>query len=59
MIYTIEEIKHIVIPIVSEYGVARLSILAHMLVEANEDSDLDFIMGTDGLIGMIQYCYYS
>ena len=24
--------------------------------EANEDSDLDFIMDTDGLIGMIQYC---
>ncbi|MBE6499815.1 MAG: nucleotidyltransferase [Methanobrevibacter thaueri] len=57
MIYTIEEIKHIAIPIVSEYGIAKLGIFgSYARGEANENSDLDFIMDTDGLIGMIQYC---
>ena len=57
MIYTIEEIKHIAIPIVSEYGITKLSIFgSYARGEANEDSDLDFIMDTGGLIGMIQYC---
>ena len=57
MIYTIEEIKNIAIPIVSEYGIAKLSIFgSYACGEANDDSDLDFIMDTDGLIGMIQYC---
>ena len=57
MIYTIEEIKHIAIPIVSKYGIAKLSMFgSYARGEANEDSDLDFIMDTDGLIGMIQYC---
>jgi len=56
MIYSIEEIKQIAIPIVSEYGIARLGIFgSYARGEANEDSDLDFIMDTDGLIGMIQY----
>ena len=57
MIYTIEEIKHIAIPIVSEYCIAKLSIFgSYARGEANEGSDLDFIMDTGGLIGMIQYC---
>ena len=56
MIYTIDEIKDIAIPIVSEYGIARLGIFgSYARGEANEDSDLDFIMDTDGLIGMIQF----
>ena len=56
MIYSIEEIKQIAIPIVSEYGIARLGIFgSYARGESNEDSDLDFIMDTDGLIGMIQY----
>ena len=56
MIYSIEEIKQIAIPIVSEYGIARLGIFgSYARGEANEDSDLDFIMDTVGLIGMIQY----
>ena len=59
MIYSIEEIKQIAIPIVSEYGIARLGIFgSYARGEANEDSDLDFIMDTDGLIGMIQYNAY-
>ena len=55
MIYSIEEIKQIAIPIVSEYGIARLGIFgSYARGEANEDSDLDFIMDTDGLIGMLE-----
>ncbi len=57
MSYTIEEIKNTAIPIVEEYGVVRLSIFgSYARGEANENSDLDFIMDTGGLIGMIQYC---
>ena len=42
MIYTIEEIKNIAIPIVSEYGIAKLSIFgSYACGEANDDSDLD------------------
>ena len=56
MIYTIEEIKHIAIPIVREYGIVKLTIFgSYARGEANENSDLDFIMDTGGLIGMIQY----
>lgn len=40
MIYTIEEIKNIAIPIVSEYGIAKLSIFgSYARGEANDDSD--------------------
>ena len=38
-------------------GIAKLSIFgSYVRGEANEDSDLDFIMDTGGLMGMIQYC---
>ena len=57
MIYTIEEIKHIAIPIVEEYGVVRLSIFgSYARDEANEDSDLDFLIDKGELRGLIQYC---
>jgi len=57
MTYTIEEIKNIAIPIIQEYAIARLSVFgSYARGEADEDSDLDFIIDTDGLIGMIQYC---
>ena len=40
MIYTIEEIKRIAIPIVSEYGVARLAVFgSYARGEANENID--------------------
>lgn len=57
MIYTIEEIKRIAVPIVEEYGVVRLSIFgSYARGEANEDSDLDFLIDKGELTGLIQYC---
>ena len=57
MIYTIEEIKRIAIPIVEEYGVVRLSIFgSYARDEANDDSDLDFLIDKGELRGLIQYC---
>ena len=57
MIYTTEEIKHIAIPIVCEYGIARLSMFgSYARGEANEDSDLDFLIDKGELKGLIQYC---
>ena len=57
MIYTIEEIKNIAIPIVSEYGIAKLSMFgSYARGEANEDSDLDFLIDKGELRGLIQYC---
>ena len=56
MIYTIEEIKNIAIPIVSEYGIAKLSIFgSYACGEANDDSDLDFLIDKGDLRGLIQY----
>ena len=57
MVYTIEEIKNIAIPIVKEYGIARLSIFgSYARGEANENSDLDFLIDKGDLMGLIQYC---
>lgn len=57
MIYTIEEIKNTAIPIVEEYGVLRLSIFgSYARGEANDDSDLDFLIDKGELRGLIQYC---
>ena len=56
MIYTIEEIKNTAIPIVEEYGVIRLSIFgSYARGEANDDSDLDFLIDKGDLRGLIQY----
>ena len=56
MIYTIEEIKNTAIPIVSEYGIAKLSIFgSYARGEANDDSDLDLLIDKGDLRGLIQY----
>ena len=56
MIYTIEEIKNTTIPIVSEYGIAKLSIFgSYARGEANDDSDLDLLIDKGDLRGLIQY----
>lgn len=56
MTYTIEEIKTKAIPIVSEYGIAKLCLFgSYARGDASNSSDLDFLMDTDGLIGLIQY----
>lgn len=56
MVYTIEEIKEKAIPIVTEFNVESLGIFgSYARGEANDDSDLDFIMDTGGLMGLVQY----
>lgn len=56
MIYTIEEIKEKAIPIIIDYNIERLGIFgSYARGEANDDSDLDFIIDTGGLIGLVQY----
>ena len=56
MIYTIEEIKNTAIPIVVEYGVVKLSIFgSYARGEANDESDLDFLIDKGELTGLIQY----
>lgn len=56
MIYTIEEIKEKAIPIVIEFNIERLGIFgSYARGEAHNDSDLDFIIDTGGLIGLVQY----
>lgn len=56
MVYTIEEIKEKAIPIVVEFNIERLGIFgSYARGEANDDSDLDFIMDTGGLMGLVQY----
>lgn len=56
MIYTIEEIKEKAIPIVIEYNIERLSIFgSYARGEANNNSDLDFIIDAGGSIGLVQY----
>ncbi|MBQ9026151.1 MAG: nucleotidyltransferase domain-containing protein [Methanobrevibacter sp.] len=55
MIYTIEEIRKIVIPIAKEYGVAKISLFGSYAKEnATNDSDIDFIIDKGDLVG-IQY----
>ena len=56
MIYTIEEIENIAIPIIKEYGVVRLSIFgSYARGEADDDSDIDFLIDKGELRGLIQY----
>lgn len=56
MIYTIEEIKEKAIPIVIEYDIDRLGLFgSYARGDANNSSDLDFIMDTGGSIGLVQY----
>ena len=56
MVYSIDEIKNIAIPIVKEYGVVRLSIFgSYARGEAKEGSDIDFLIDKGELKGLIQY----
>ena len=55
MIYTIEEIKNIVLPIVKKYGINKISLFgSYAKGNATVDSDLDFIIDKGDLVG-IQY----
>lgn len=53
MIFTIDDIKKRVIPIVIKYRVNTFSLFgSYARREANEDSDLDFVMDKDELKGL-------
>ena len=53
MVYTIEEIRNIIIPIVKEYGVAKISLFgSYAKGNASDNSDLDFIMDKGDLVGL-------
>ena len=56
MIYSIDEIKKRVIPIVCEYGINSISLFgSYAKGNANDGSDLDFVMDKGELRGLIQY----
>lgn len=56
MIYSIDEIKRGIIPIVCEYGINSISLFgSYAKGVANEGSDLDFVMDKGELRGLIQY----
>lgn len=53
MIYTIDEIKHIVIPIAKSYGIAKISLFgSYAKGNATSNSDIDFIIEKGDLIGI-------
>jgi len=53
MVYTIEEIRRIVVPIAKEYGVAKISLFgSYAKQKTTENSDLDFIMDKGDVVGL-------
>lgn len=53
MVFTIEEIKRRVIPIIIKYGINSFSLFgSYAHGEANENSDLDFVMDKGDLKGL-------
>ena len=55
MVFTIEDIKRRVIPIIIKYGINSFSLFgSYARGEANENSDLDFVMDK-GVVQGLQY----
>lgn len=56
MVFTVEDIQRRIIPIVMKYGINSISLFgSYAKGNANEDSDLDFVMDKGELRGLIQY----
>ena len=56
MIYDINEIKEIIIPIAQEHGVKSISLFgSYARGEANEDSDLDFYIDKGKIRNLLDY----
>ena len=56
MVYTIDEIKRISVPIAKEYCVNSLSLFgSYARCEANEDSDIDFFFDKGEVKSLLQY----
>lgn len=57
MLYTIEEIKEKAVPIAVRYGVDSLSLFgSYARGDADENSDLDFLILKGGMKGLLSYC---
>ena len=57
MPYTIEEIKEKVTPIAIQYGVDKVGLFgSYARGEANEGSDLDFVIDKGMMRGLLAYC---
>lgn len=53
MVYNINEIKRILIPIAKKYGIASISLFGpYAKGKATPDSDIDFIMDKGDLVGI-------
>ena len=53
MIYTLDEIKHIAIPIIKTYGITKVSLFgSYAKGKATSSSDIDFIIDKGDLIGI-------
>ena len=56
MCYTLEEIREKATPIARKYGVKRLGLFgSYARGEANDDSDLDFLIDEGRMRGLLQY----
>lgn len=56
MVYTMDEIREKAIPIAQKFGIKRLSLFgSYARNEANDESDVDFIINGDDLHGLIHY----
>lgn len=60
MVYTIEEIKYIVIPIAKRYGIESISLFgSYAKGKATINSDIDFIMDKGDLVGIKYFSLLS
>ena len=56
MCFTMEEIREKSIPLAKQYGVKRLGLFgSYARGEARDDSDLDFLIHTGKMRGLLQY----
>ena len=56
MIYTVDEIKKMAIPIAREYGVDSMSLFgSYARGEATDDSDVDFYIDKGKIKGLLDY----
>ncbi len=54
--YTIEEIRRIAAPIAKAHGVKRMGLFgSYARGEANEESDVDFLIDKGKVLGLIKY----
>ncbi len=56
MCFTMDEIRKKSIPLAKQYGIKRLGIFgSYARGEAGDDSDLDFLISTGKMRGLLQY----